>query len=262
MGELGGFFDFLIGGIGTAVGDVFFDGAMEEGRLLRHVSDGIAEAGLGDVADVLAIYIDSAFLDVGKPEEEFSESGLARARDAYEADAFAGGDVKSEISEEGVFLFIVLKGEVGKFDGSVFDLEGAVGFIVDKVGEVENLNHFFGVTEGAVDVTENVIKAPNIVKKGVGDRIKKDHVGDVDTEEIMASNNKNKNNDKSGGTDGVEEKIAPHGYFGDTEGGFFSGVGSAAETLFFVGFAGVRFDTDNVGNGVSELAGLSVFGGS
>ena len=106
-----------------------------------------------------------------------------------------------------------------------------------------------------------MIETPDIAEEGAGDGIEKDHIGDVDAKKIMAGNNENKHGDKSDGADGIEKEIAPHGDFGNTESGALGGIGGAMEALFLVGFAGVGFDTEDISDGVGELAGLFVFGG-
>jgi hypothetical protein len=40
-------------GAGVAVGDVVFDGVVEQHRVLRHDADGLAHAGLCDLLDIL-----------------------------------------------------------------------------------------------------------------------------------------------------------------------------------------------------------------
>ena len=121
VGEFGGLLDFFFGGIRAAVSDIIGYGAVEEGRFLRDVSDGVAEGVLSDVADVLAVDIDGASVDVGEAQEQFGEGGLTGTRDADKADGLTGGDSESEIRKERVGLLGVLEGDVLKFDGGMTD---------------------------------------------------------------------------------------------------------------------------------------------
>ena len=46
---------------------------------------------------------------------------------------------------------------VAKVDGSIGNCEWAVGGIIYDVGEIEDADHFAGVTEDAVEHAENVV---------------------------------------------------------------------------------------------------------
>ena len=99
VGEACGFVDFFGSGAWFAVSDVFEDGTVKEGGFLRDVADGFAKTALGDVANVLTVYKDGAFFDVGETEEKFGEGGFAGAASADKPDAFARGDGEGEVLE-------------------------------------------------------------------------------------------------------------------------------------------------------------------
>ena len=103
VGLGGGGFDFLCGGAGFAVGDVFVDGAAEEHDFLGDDGDLAAEAFQGD------------FLGIGGVEEELAGGGVIEAEDegekggfpgtgrADDGGALAGGEGGGDFLEDGDF---------------------------------------------------------------------------------------------------------------------------------------------------------------
>ena len=69
--------------------------AVEQRDVLRHDGDGLAQALLGDLRDVLAVDQDAARLDVVEALQQGEDRRLAAARCADQADALAGVDVKA-----------------------------------------------------------------------------------------------------------------------------------------------------------------------
>lgn len=79
LGGAGGCHDFFVAGIGTAVLDVVEQGVVEEDGILGDDSDGVSEAALGELADVLPVEGDTATCDVVKAEEQPGQGGFACA---------------------------------------------------------------------------------------------------------------------------------------------------------------------------------------
>ncbi|KAG1246977.1 hypothetical protein G6F65_020402 [Rhizopus arrhizus] len=63
-----GSLDVGVGGAGPAVADVVVDGVVEQHRVLRHHADRRPQAGLGDIAHVLAVDDDRAAIGVVEAE--------------------------------------------------------------------------------------------------------------------------------------------------------------------------------------------------
>lgn len=80
FGDLGGFDDLLIGGVEGAVGDILTYGAVEEENILADETDGFAQVFKLDVAEVVPVEPEAAFLDIVKTQEQFDERGLTSAR--------------------------------------------------------------------------------------------------------------------------------------------------------------------------------------
>ena len=107
-----------------------------------------------------------------------------------------------------------------------------------------------------------MIEPPDIREKRTGNGIEKYHISNINAEEIVARYDKDKDYHEGDRANGIEQKIAPHGDFGDTKGGFLGGIGSAAEALLLVRLSSVGFDADNVRDSIGELASLFVLGSS
>lgn len=64
VGKLGGMDNFVFGGVGFAVGDVFGKGAMEKNSILGDIGDVLAQARLSNRGNILAINENIAGVDV------------------------------------------------------------------------------------------------------------------------------------------------------------------------------------------------------
>ena len=87
-------------GAGAAVGDVVFDGVVEEHRVLRDDADRLAQALLGDAADVLAVDRDAPGVDVVEAKEQARQRALARARRPDHGDRLAGRDLEAHAVQD------------------------------------------------------------------------------------------------------------------------------------------------------------------
>ena len=149
---------------------------------------------------------------------------------------------------------------MGEIDGAGGDFQRDVGLIINDVGKVEDFDHTAGVAEGTIDGAEDMIDGPDVRKEGASDGIKEDYVCDSKIKEVVTTDDENKNKDESDLNNEVHGKIAPHGDFGDAEGGFASSLGGLFETSALEGFAGVGFHAHDIGDRVGELAGLLILG--
>lgn len=85
-------FDLVLAGIHVAVFDVVADCVVEQRCVLGHDADCFAQAFERDVADVLAVNEDAAFLGVVVAEEEAEDGGFSAAGGTDDGDLLAGGD--------------------------------------------------------------------------------------------------------------------------------------------------------------------------
>ena len=121
MGKLGGFFDLLVIGIGTAVGNIFGEGAVKQYGFLRHQADRLAQTFLSDLGNVLAVDEDASAIEVVEALNEFDKGALAAAGMAHQADAFAGADGYGKIVVQRRYLARVAKRDVVELDTAAWN---------------------------------------------------------------------------------------------------------------------------------------------
>ena len=107
--------DFVIGGAGAAIGDVLADGAVKQGRVLRHHTDLCPEGFLRDLGDVLTVHEDAAAFGVVEAQQQVGQRRLARAGAPNEADLLAGADGERQAFDDARALAIV-EGDVLEAD--------------------------------------------------------------------------------------------------------------------------------------------------
>src|SRR2546423_1805796 len=73
---------------------------VEQRDVLRHDGDGVAQALLGRLRDVLAIDQDAARLDVGEALQQREERGFAASGGANETHALARADMEAQALED------------------------------------------------------------------------------------------------------------------------------------------------------------------
>src|SRR5258708_19184549 len=88
-----------LGGRRPPVADVGGDRAVQQRGVLRHHADRGAQALLRHVRDVLLVDHDAAALDVVEAQQQVHQRGLAGARAADQADAFAWADLQLQVIE-------------------------------------------------------------------------------------------------------------------------------------------------------------------
>ena len=81
--------NFFIGGVAPAVADVLHERAMKEYGLLRHKADGVAQAVLRYLGDVLLVYSLNSPSDVVETQQKLGDGRLARARRPHERNLLA-----------------------------------------------------------------------------------------------------------------------------------------------------------------------------
>ncbi len=102
--------DLLLGGVGPAEGDVLADGGGEEGRLLQHDPDLLAQRLQRHVADVVAVDGDAAVGGVIEARDQVDDRGLARAGRAQQGDHLAGLGLQRDVVQH------LMVAEVGERD--------------------------------------------------------------------------------------------------------------------------------------------------
>ncbi len=115
VGDGGGLFDLLGGGVRGAEGDVVADGVGEEEGLLRDEADVSAEGLEGEGADGAVVDEDGAGVGVLEAGDEVDEGGFAGAGGAYDGEAAAGGDAEVDVVEDGGTVGVG-EGQVAEFD--------------------------------------------------------------------------------------------------------------------------------------------------
>ena len=125
------FADFVHGRIGLAVGDVLGNRAVEQDRLLWHISYLAAQALLRAACDVLAIDQDAPLLDVREPQQQLRERGLARTAHAYETHALPGGDVQVEVLDA-----LVAAGHGNRLEVDSGDIELPFGSTTRAIADI------------------------------------------------------------------------------------------------------------------------------
>jgi len=96
----GGLLHLRVGGPGAAVGDVVFDGVVEQHGVLRHDADGTAHAGLGHILHVLPVDRDAALLHIVEAEQQARQGRLASPRRADHGHRLAGGDLETHVLQD------------------------------------------------------------------------------------------------------------------------------------------------------------------
>jgi hypothetical protein len=86
----------VVGGVGPAVAQVVPDGRVEQVGLLRHDADRAAERGQRQVADVVAVELHAAGVDVVQARHEVGGGGLACAARPDEGHQRTGGHVEAD----------------------------------------------------------------------------------------------------------------------------------------------------------------------
>src|SRR5436190_2380602 len=91
---------FVVAGLGPSVANVLHQRAMEQRDVLRHDGDGLAQALLGHLRDVLAIDQDAPRLDVVEALQQREERGFAASGGANETHALARADMEAQALED------------------------------------------------------------------------------------------------------------------------------------------------------------------
>src|SRR3989338_2406189 len=80
---------------------------VEKQRLLRHISDRVAQGSLRYLADILAVYGDFAGLQINKPQKKFYDCRFAAARRPDQAHFLPTFNVQIEFIQEKIFLVLI-----------------------------------------------------------------------------------------------------------------------------------------------------------
>src|SRR5207253_519305 len=93
-------FDLMFARLRPAIADIVADRTMQQRDILRDDTDGAPKACLADGADILPVDQDRALADIVEAHEQVRERGLARTREADEADLLAGADPQRQILDD------------------------------------------------------------------------------------------------------------------------------------------------------------------
>ena len=165
------FADFVHRGIGSPIGYVLGNRAMEQQRLLRHVGDLSAQGLLGAFRDVLPVYENAPLLDIGQTQQQLRERGLARTAHPHEPDPLTSRDVQVEILEHARFHAAVLIGKPDalEVDGALAHHEVASSRLVGHQARlVEHGRHAGSVAECAVEPLQPVVDEVELIRHRVG----------------------------------------------------------------------------------------------
>ena len=92
-----GLHHFDLAGFGAAIEDVFANGAVQQGGVLRHHADGAAQAVLRNMANVLPVDADATLLPIIEPQQQAGKGGFARARRADQSQLLAGTQAQVQV---------------------------------------------------------------------------------------------------------------------------------------------------------------------
>ena len=153
MGLAGGGDDFLAGGLGSAVGQIFGDGAIEQKCILADDAEQAAVAVEPDVFQRDAIEADVAAGGTVEPGDEIGDGGFTGAAGADEGYGGSGGYDQREIVDD---FAIVGVAEINRLE-SDFAHDGRC---VHGIGRVVEFIWFAEVIEDAVDGGEAFLQVP------------------------------------------------------------------------------------------------------
>ncbi len=92
--------DFGAAGAGAAIGDVVVDGVVEQHGVLRHDADRAPEAVLRHAADILAVDLDCAVIDIVEAEQQARDRRFAGAARSDDGERGAGRHREIDVPED------------------------------------------------------------------------------------------------------------------------------------------------------------------
>ena len=107
--------DLFIRRIQTTVEDIFFDGGIEEERILRHEADVVAKGADRHIPDVDAVDADGSACHIIEARKQVGNGGLAGAGGPDDGDGLSGSGDEIQICQDRIFFFIG-KGHMARFD--------------------------------------------------------------------------------------------------------------------------------------------------
>ena len=255
LGEAGGALDLGVAGAGAADADVLGDRAVEEAGVLEDDGDRAAQAGEGDVGDVVAVDQDAPRVGLAQALEQRERGGLAGAGRADEGDGLAGRGREVEVEDS-----LIAAGEaVG--DGLVADgaarrreigVAGAVADLGLGVDELEVAREARGLLEDAGDEGREPVELADQQRREGGEG---DDLADADLAAL--------HEERAGGEDqhhgdggcgaGQHGQQVPPGQ--DRVLGLEQLVHHSAHRLHLGGEAGVALHHGHVADDVTDAAG-------
>ena len=172
-GQARGLFDLRRAGRGLAIGDVVIDGIVEQHGVLGNDANGLAQAVLADLADILAVNFDRAAGDVVKAEQQAREGRFTGPRRPDDGHRAAGRHLEGDVFEDWP-VGPVMKADVAKDDPPAGHFEGRRRRRVDNLQRlVDQAEHGLHVGQRLFDFA--VYEAQEVERQVKLDQVSVDH---------------------------------------------------------------------------------------
>jgi hypothetical protein len=113
---------FFIGGIKPSITNVVHDVGVEQGSILRHDADSLAQRFELNILDILPVYQDPASLRIVESEQQPEYRGFSTPGRANNGDFLPGGNGEAEVLEDRASR-VIAKVDILKLDLSAFQLQ-------------------------------------------------------------------------------------------------------------------------------------------
>ena len=112
--------DLFIRRVQATVEDIFFDGGIEEERILRHEADVVTKGADRHIPDIDAVDVDGSACHIIETWKQVGNGGLAGAGRPDDGDGLSGSGDEIQIRQDRVFFFIG-EGHMARFDTALCD---------------------------------------------------------------------------------------------------------------------------------------------
>ena len=147
VGCLGGGDHLLVGGVGSAEGDVVPHGSGGQPGLLQHHAVVLPKGVAGDLTDIKAVHRNASLAHVVEAHEQVDERGLTASRGAYDGHPLTAGERKIQIPYQ-LLIGGIGEGHVGQGhaplhvgQGHGIGGVGGLGFRLDQLKEAGGAGH-------------------------------------------------------------------------------------------------------------------------
>ncbi len=157
-------FHLFIRCIGAAIADVIGYRIVEQDSILRHHADGLAQAFLRDITDILPVDGNRSGLHIVEAEQKPRDRGFARTRRPDNRDRLSCRNFKTDPLEDRP-VRIIGEMHVFKADRALVDLQcWRTGFVDDFLLHIEKIEHLLDIGEALTDFT--IDKADEVERNG------------------------------------------------------------------------------------------------